>query len=191
MEILNDCKYESTAGARGFALLKTGDVEGASKVFQEDWLSLLGKATISIWQNDAYAARQHALEAVELAPDRPEPYYFAGNLSRSTDESTGHFLKFLELVKEDPYKKQTVEYAIEFMNRTRGMELNIATKLEDFEELESKLEDGKLFVKAKIDGDKKISLLVDTGAGALTLKAKNGILRFRPSCLYLESAKNL
>ena len=169
---INDCKYESTAGARGFALLKTGDIEGAAKVFQKDWLSLLGKATISVWQNEAYAARQHALEALELAPERPEPYYFAGNLSRSTDESTGHFLKFLELVKEDPYKKQSVEYAIEFMNRTRGMELNIATKLEDFEELDSKLQDGKLFVKAKIDGDKKISLLVDTGAGALTLKSK-------------------
>ena len=129
---IDDCKYESTAGARGFALLKTGDIEGAAKVFQKDWLSLLGKATISVWQNEAYAARQHALEALELAPERPEPYYFAGNLSRSTDESTGHFLKFLELVKEDPYKKQSVEYAIEFMNRTRGMELNIATKLERF-----------------------------------------------------------
>ena len=53
---IENCKYESTAGARGFALLKTGDVEGASEVFQADWLSLLGKTTISVWQNDAYTA---------------------------------------------------------------------------------------------------------------------------------------
>ena len=132
------------------------------------------------------------LEALKLAPDRPEPYYFAGNLSRSTDESTGHFLKFLELVKEDPYRKQTVEYAIEFMNRTRGMELNIPTKLEDFEELESKHENGKLFVKANIDGEKKISLLVDTGAGGSDpKKQKVESSEFRPSYLYLESVKNL
>jgi hypothetical protein len=169
---IENCKYESSAGALGFAILKTGDVEGAAKVFQDDWLSLLGKATISVWQNDEYKARQYALESLKLSPERPEPYWFAGNLSLSTDESTGHFLKFLQLVKEDPYKKQTVEYAVEFMNRTRGMELNIPSKLEDLEELESKYQDGRLVVKASIDGEKKIPLLVDTGAGGLTLKNK-------------------
>ncbi len=169
---LENCKHKSTAGARGFAILKTGDVEAAAKIFQNDWLSLLGKATISIWQNDGYKARQYVLESLKLAPERPEPYYFAGNLSLSTDESTGHFLKFLSLVKEDPYKKQTVEYAVDFMNRTRGMELNIPIKLESFEELESKFQDDRLVVKANIDGGKKIPLLVDTGAGGLTLKNK-------------------
>ncbi|HEY7162005.1 MAG TPA: hypothetical protein VH815_12140, partial [Acidobacteriota bacterium] len=128
--------------------------------------------TISIWQNDLYKAREFVLESVKLAPDRPEPYYFAGNLSRSTDESTGYFLQFLKLIKEDPYRKQSVENAIEFMNRTRGMELNIPTKLEDFEELESKIEDGRLVVKVNIDGEKKIPLMVDTGAGGLALKNK-------------------
>jgi hypothetical protein len=171
-ENIQNCKFESSVGARGFALLKTGDIEGAAKIFEDDWLSLLGKATISIWQNDSYKAREFALEAIKLAPERPEPYYFAGNLSRSTDESTGHFLKFLEFVKEDPYKKQTVEYAVEFMNRTRGMELNIANKLEDFEELDSKIQDGRLVVKASIDNEKKMSLLIDTGAGGLTLENK-------------------
>ena len=169
---MENCKYESTAGARGFAILKTGDVQAAEKIFQDDWLSLLGKATISIWQNDGYKARQYVLESLKLAPERPEPYYFAGNLSLSTDESTGHFLKFLSLVKEDPYKKQTVEYAVDFMNRTRGMELNLPTKLASFEELESKFQDDRLVVKANIDGGKKIPLLVDTGAGGLTLKNK-------------------
>jgi hypothetical protein len=52
------------------------------------------------------------------------------------------------------------------------MDLNIPTKLEDFEELESKIQNGKLIVKASIDKEKKISLLVDTGAGNLTLKSK-------------------
>jgi aspartyl protease len=170
-EIAN-CKHESSAGALGFAILKTGDVESAAKVFQDDWLSLLGKATTSTWQNDLYKARELVLESVKLAPDRPEPYYFAGNLSHTTDESTGYFLQFLKLIKEDPYRKQSVENAIEFMNRTRGMELNIPTKLEDFEELESKIEDGRLLVKVNIDGEKKIPLMVDTGAGGLALKNK-------------------
>src|SRR5262245_11163167 len=58
------------------------------------------------------------------------------------------------------------------MKRTRGMELNIPTKLENLEELESKFQDGRLVVKANIDAKKKISLLVDTGAGNLTLKNK-------------------
>jgi hypothetical protein len=169
---IEDCKYESTAGARGFAILKTGDIEGAAKVFQDDWLSLLGKATISTWQNDLYKARELVLESVKLAPDRPEPYYFAGNLSHTTDESTRYFLQFLKLIKEDPYRKQSVENAIEFMNRTRGMDLNIPTKLEDIEELESKVQDGRLVVKVNIDGEKKIPLMVDTGAGGLALKNK-------------------
>ncbi len=169
---IENCKYESTPGALGFAVLKTGDIEGAAKIFQDDWLSLLGKATISVWQNDLYKARELVLESVKLAPERPEPYYFAGNLSHTTDESTGYFLKFLSLIKEDPYKKQSVEYAVEFMNRTRGMELNIPTKLENLEELESKFQDNRLVVKANIDGGKKIPLLVDTGAGGLTLKNK-------------------
>jgi predicted aspartyl protease len=167
-----NCKRESGAGAIGFAILKTGDIEGAAKAFQDDWLSLLGKATISTWQNDLYKARELVLESVKLAPERPEPYYFAGNLSHSTDESTGHFLQFLKLIKEDPYRKQSVENAVEFMNRTRGMDLNIPTKLEDFEELESKLQDGRLVVKVNIDGEKKIPLMVDTGAGGLALKNK-------------------
>jgi hypothetical protein len=169
---IEDCKYESTAGARGFAILKTGDIESAAKVFQDDWLSLLGKATISTWQNDLYKARELVLESVKLAPDRPEPYYFAGNLSHTTDESTRYFLQFLKLIKEDPYRKQSVENAIEFMNRTRGMDLNIPTKLEDIEELESKIQDGRLVVKVNIDGEKKIPLMVDTGAGGLALKNK-------------------
>jgi hypothetical protein len=170
-EIAN-CKHESSAGALGFAILKTGDVEGAAKVFQDDWLSLLGKATISIWQNDLYKARELVLESVKLAPERPEPYYFAGNLSHTTDESTQFFLRFLQLIKEDPYRKQSVENAVEFMNRTRGMDLNIPTKLEDFEELESKVQDGRLVVKVSIDGKEKIPLMVDTGAGGLALKNK-------------------
>lgn len=170
-EIAN-CKHDSSAGALGFAILKTGDVESAAKVFQDDWLSLLGKATSSTWQNDLYKARELVLESVKLAPDRPEPYYFAGNLSHTTDESTGYFLQFLKLIKEDPYRKQSVENAVEFMNRTRGMELNIPTKLEDFEELESKIEDDRLVVKVNIDGEKKIPLMVDTGAGGLALKNK-------------------
>lgn len=169
---IKNCKRESSAGALGFAILKTGDVEAAAKVFQDDWLSLLGKATISIWQNDLYKARELVLESVKLAPERPEPYYFAGNLSHSTDESTGYFLRFVQLIKEDPYRKQGVENAIEFMNRTRGMELNIPTKLEEFEELESKFQDGRLVVKVNIDGEKKIPLMVDTGAGGLALKNK-------------------
>jgi hypothetical protein len=171
---LKECAFgeSSTAGSRGFALLKTGDVDGASKVFEEDWLSLLGKSTIAVYKNDNALARQYALKAIELAPERPEPYFFAGNLSRSTDESTGHFLKYLERVKEEPYRKQTVEYAVQFMNRTRGMQLNIPSKLEGTEELESKLDDGRLLVKANIDSGKKITLLVDTGAGGLTLKSK-------------------
>jgi len=170
-EIAN-CNHESSAGALGFAILKTGEVENAEKVFQDDWLSLLGKATISTWQNDLYKARELVLESVKLAPDRPEPYYFAGNLSHTTDESTGYFLQFLKLIKEDPYRKQGVENAIEFMNRTRGMELNVPSKLEDFEELESKFQDERLIVKVNIDGEKKIPLMVDTGAGGLALKNK-------------------
>lgn len=169
---IENCQHESSAGALGFAILKTGDIEGAGKVFQADWLSLLGKATISAWQNEGYKAREYALESLKLAPDRWEPYYFAGNLSRTTDESTQHFLRFLQLVKEEPYKKHSVENAIEFMNRTRGMELNIPTKIENLEELESKIEDGRLVVKANIDGGKKIPLLVDTGAYGLLLKDK-------------------
>jgi hypothetical protein len=169
---IQNCKHESSAGALGFAILKTGDIEGAAKIFQDDWLSLLGKATISIWQNDLYKARELVLDSVKLAPERPEPYYFAGNLSHSTDESTGYFLRFLQLIKEDPYRKQSVENAVEFMNRTRGMDLNIPTKLEDFEELESKVQDGRLVVKVSIDGEKKIPLMVDTGAGGLALKNK-------------------
>ncbi|HSE41322.1 MAG TPA: hypothetical protein VLH08_11210 [Acidobacteriota bacterium] len=173
-EQLKECTYDqsSTAGTRGFAVLKTGDIEAASKIFEDDWLSFLGKSTIAVYKNENSLAREYALKAIELAPERPEPYFFAGNLSRSTDESTGHFLKYLALVKEDPYRKQTVEYAVQFMNRTRGMELNIPSKLEGAEELESKLEDGRLLVKANIDGGKKITLLVDTGAGGLTLKSK-------------------
>jgi hypothetical protein len=167
-----NCKHEPSAGALGFAILKTGDIEGATKIFKDDWLSLLGKATISTWKNDLYKARELVLESVKLAPDRPEPYYFAGNLSHTTDESTGYFLQFLKLIKEDPYRKQSVENAIEFMNRTRGMELNIPTKLEDFEELESKIQDGRLVVKVNIDGEKKIPLMVDSGAGGLALKNK-------------------
>ena len=169
---IENCKHESSTGALGFAVLKTGDIEGAAKIFQDDWLSLLGKATISIWHNDLYKARDYVLESIKLAPDRPEPYYFAGNLSHTTDESTGYFLKFLSLIKEDPYRKQSVEYAVNFMNRTRGMELNIPTKLDGFEELESKVQDGRLVVKAIIDGKKKIPLMIDTGAGGLTLKNK-------------------
>ena len=187
---IENCNHESSAGALGFAVLKTGDIEGAAKVFQDDWLSLLGKATISIWQNDLYKARELVLESIKLAPDRPEPYYFAGNLSHTTDESTTYFLHFLQLIKEDPYRKQTVEYAIEFMNRTRGMELNIPTKLEALEELESKYQDDRLVVKANIDGGKQIPLLVDTGAGGLTLKNKKWNPQITSDLLFFGIGKN-
>lgn len=172
---VDNCNYmeSSTPGTRGFALLKAGAVEEAEKILENDWLSLLTRSTLALWRNDSAAARQHVLEAIKLAPERPEVYYLAGNVSRTTDESTMHFLKFLTLVKEDPYRKQVVEYSIEFMNRTRGMELNVVSKFDGYEELETLHRAGQLIVRANINDRKKVLLMVDTGSGGLTLKEKN------------------
>jgi hypothetical protein len=166
------CNFSAEEGSTidGIALLRSGSLQQAKTLFHQDWLSLWGLATIALWQNEIQTSRSYVLDALKLSPARPELLYFAADTALSKREVSDYFSKFLASGSEDDTKKKVAEYAIEFLKKTEHIDLNVPSFPDGFHQLDSKFRDERLTISARINGKKKTSLLIDTGAGGLTLE---------------------
>ncbi|HSP07231.1 MAG TPA: hypothetical protein VLR94_08645, partial [Acidobacteriota bacterium] len=169
---LPDCPLydRATQAARGMALLMIGDFSEARDCFGEDWLSELGRATLAELESRRADARDAIQKAMMLSPDNPDLVYFAADVAPSREASLELFRQFLELPQADPYKKAVAEYSMEFMKKTWNLPLNVPVKIDGMESVDSEFRDGELRIHATINGREKVSLLLDTGAGGMTLK---------------------
>lgn len=168
---INGCDYEkrSTPGIRGVSRVRIGEFDEARSLFADDWPSLLGQATLAVWKNDWAGARDSVDRALKLNPDNPELVYFAANVTDSTEKSIEYFTKFLSLSPEDPLKKTSAEFSIDFNKKTLGLELNSTSIESNPESIETQFQDGRLLIRGTIDQKRKVHLLLDTGAGSLTV----------------------
>lgn len=170
-EFLNCATYKSTqASARAIALLRRGSIPEAKEAFSDDWMSLWGQSIVAHWENRPDLARKYIREALPLASDYPEVLFMAADVAPSIPESIEYFTKYLDSSPEDPIKAKVAEYGIEFMKKTEKMDLNIVSFPREGTQLDSKFRDSRLTIQATIDGKKDSTLLIDTGAGGLTLE---------------------
>jgi hypothetical protein len=169
---ISSCTFVSGQNkpAQGIAYLRIGDLQHAKESFESDWLSLLGLANLSWWQNDRNTARQYVQQALAIAPKNPEVLYVAGDYAPNSDLSIEMFTKFLAIPTEDPLRRQIAEYSIEFMKKTEGMDLNVPSLPSDFQPIESQFKNEGLLIKTKVNEKQKATLLLDTGVGGFTLQ---------------------
>jgi hypothetical protein len=169
-----DAHAGAAASIRAIALLRIGSIEKAREEFTDDWLSWMGKAMISEWESDARAAKESVERALQLQPDRPELLYLAGNVTPDVQESIAYFKRYLEVPSEDPIRKKVVENSIDFMEKTLEIPLNVIRFDSTFERMPtSTTRQGQQLIRGKINGKKDVSLLLDTGAGGITLRDRD------------------
>ena len=167
---MDGCDFAAKDSLLGLALLRIGEMEQARSKFGEDWESLLGLATLSLWENDLPRSRDYISRSLKLSPGRPELLFFAGNVASTEGEVEEYFKKYLAQRPEDLLKKTSAEETIDFIQKTKGMDLNVSSLGSEAETIDSEFSMGRLLVKGKIDGKKSVTLLVDTGAAGLSLK---------------------
>lgn len=166
-------RAKSTQAARGMALLRIGEFQAAQECFGEDWLSELARATFAEWEGRDADSRDAIRRALALSPNNPDLVYFAANVAPNRELALDFFRQYLELPQDDPYKKAVVEYAMEFMKKTWDIPLNVPQEIHGMESVDSNYKNGRLLIHALVNGKEKVSLLLDTGAGAMTLKERN------------------
>lgn len=166
-------RAKSTPAARGMALLRIGDFQAAQECFGGDWLSELARATFADWEGRDADSRDAIRRALALSPDNPDLVYFAANIAPNRELAMDFFRQYLELPQDDPYKKAVVEYAMEFMKKTWDIPLNVPQEIHGMESVDSNYKNGRLLIHAVINGKEKVSLLLDTGAGTMTLKERD------------------
>jgi tetratricopeptide (TPR) repeat protein len=162
----------STNGTRALALLRIGRMEEAKSEFAEDSISLLGRSTLSFWQSDLKQARDYLLKALVKDPDDAELLFLGASIVETDAEALTYFQKFLQQKSEDPLKILSAKQAIDFLEKTRGKQLNIATLDQRVEKIDSDFHQGRLLIEGKID-EKKVKLLVDSGAAGLSLEDRD------------------
>ncbi len=170
---MDGCSFAGKDSLLGLALLRIGEFERARSKFGEDWESLLGMATLSLWENDLNRSRDYIGRGLKLSPDHPELLFFAGNVASTEEEVEDYFKKYLAQRPEDLLKKTSAEETIDFIRKTKGMALNVSSLSSDAATIDSEFSLGRLLVKGKIDGKKNVRLLVDTGAAGLSLENGN------------------
>src|SRR5262249_5373120 len=107
------------------------------------------------------------------SPQRPELLFFAACISSTVEEANEYFRKFLAVPSEDPLKQTTAEFSIDFNAKTEGMQLNVTTLSSSPQKIDSQFKDGRPVLKGVLNQKEKLNLLLDTGAGGLTLEKKD------------------
>jgi len=187
-----NCDYhrQSNPSIHAMAQLRVGDVQKAKDGFEKDWISLWGLATLSLWENDWTGAQNQIEEALALAPERPELLYFSADVAGNPGKSITLFQKYLSLPTDDPEKRRIAEYSIRFMEKTKGMPLNVVWMPSSFTRIDSNFTDGRLTVKGTINGNQSVNLMVDTGASGLTLEERKWQPRITTDLLLSGLGKN-
>jgi len=170
---LDGCTFTGNDSLLGLALLRIGEFELARAKFGEDWESLLGLATLSLWENNLERSRDYIGRGLKLSPDHPELLFFAGNVASTEEEVAEYFKKYLAQRPEDLLKRTAAEETIDFIQKTKGMDLNVSSLSTETATIDSEFSFGRLLVKGKMDGKKTVTLLVDTGASGLSLEKGN------------------
>lgn len=171
---LTGCDYDQSLnpGAEAMAMLRIGKLQDARKMFQKDWLSLLGMATISRWENNPQAAKNLLVHALERNPDRAELLFAAAEVAASSESAVEYFVRFLNQKSEDPYKRTAARQSVDFIQKTKKMSLNVASLSSPAETLDSEYDHGRLMLEGRVDQEESLKFLVDTGAAGMALPNK-------------------
>lgn len=174
-EQIENCEIrrQTNSAAEGLAQLHIGDFDSASECFSDDWLSLLALATYSNWQNHRSECHDYIRKALALSPDNPDLLYFAACVAPNREMTFDFFNRFLELSHDDAYRQAVAEYSVAFLKKTWDIPLNEPVEFTGFEKVDSNYDAKQLLIHALINGSEKVSLLLDTGAGGITLKEKD------------------
>jgi gag-polyprotein putative aspartyl protease len=168
---IEPCDYLKTTseGAYALALLRIGRIEKAKNKFGNDVPSLLGLATLALWQNDYSASQDFIRRGLQTAPAFPEFLFFAGNLADSDEQAVNFFQQYLSDHPSDELNMLSAQQAIDFVHKTHGLSLNVSSLNAKSAELDSFYDGGRVILNASMDG-KPIALLVDTGAAGISLE---------------------
>jgi len=169
---IENCNAKLDSSTRATALLRIGKIEEAEKDFGDDWLSWIGRATISEWKNDSVSARNYINRALQLKPDDPEVLFYAGLYASNQAEATDFFQRYLKRKASDTLKRSSAKQSIEFFRNTNGLDINQSALNAPTGTIESQFNDKRLLIRANINGERDVMLLVDTGAAGLSLKDK-------------------
>lgn len=161
------------AAAHGMALLHLGDFASAPDCFGQDWLSEFGRAMLADWQSRGADSREAIRKAMILSPDNPDLIYFAADVAPTREMTLDLFNRYLQFENPDPYQKAVAQYSIEFINKTWNIPLNVPVEINGMEKVNSDYRNNELVIHGLINGTEKVSLLLDTGAGGMTLKEKD------------------
>jgi len=161
--------------AHAMAYVRIGNFEKAKQHFTDDWLSCWGAATLSFWRHDLQTARQKIQEALILLPERPELLFFAGDVAGNQQQTIDCFTKFLAVPSEDAVKRSVAEFSIEFLKKTAGIDVNHVTVQPGIQELDTDYNYSTgITIRAQVDTEKKLRLMVDTGAASgMVLEKRN------------------
>jgi hypothetical protein len=159
--------------AEGMALLRIGDFASARQCFGGDWLSEFGRATLADWENNHLDSREAIRRAMALSPRNPDLLYFAAGIAPTREMTLDFYGQFLELPDLDSYQREVASFAMEFIKKTWDIPLNVPEKITGIERIESDYRSHELIIQGKINGHERVSLLLDTGAGGMTLREKD------------------
>jgi|GEM_PF-2368439 len=169
---IRDCESGEDASAHAAALLRIGLIDQAQQDFGDDWLSWIGRATISGWKNDFSSARNYVNHALELRPDDPDLLFYAGLFAGNQADAVDYFQRYLYRKPTDSVKRNSAKQSLEFFRNTSGLNLNQPMLTSPVGTIDSQFNDRRLLIRAKINENKDVLLLVDTGAAGLSLKDK-------------------
>jgi hypothetical protein len=169
---IQNCDAPLEPSARAAALLRIGLIEKAQQSFGDDWLSWIGRATISGWKNDFLDARHDVNQALRLKPDDPVLLYYAGLYAGNDDQAVDYFQRYLKSNSFDIAKRSSARQTVEFFRNTKGLTLNEPALSSSIGTIDSQFNDKRLLIHAKINQNQEVLLLVDTGAAGLSLKDK-------------------
>ncbi len=172
-ENISGCDFQSDHAIRATALLRIGLIDEAKINFGEDWLSLLGRAKLAGWNNDLSAARSFLNKAMQLRPLDADLLFYAGLYASNDEEAINYFQKYLKSKPVDALKRNSAKQSVDFIQKSKGLDLNQSKLSSSVEIINSNFNDRKLTIRAKMNENSEVVLLVDTGAAGLSLKDKN------------------
>ena len=157
---------ERQSSSAAFAQFCIGEFEAAQKLWTDDWLSHWGKATYAHWNSDVLSARKHVQQALVLQPEYPELLFLAGDIAETPQQTIDYFQRFLKLDSADAVKRNIADFSIQFLQKTKDMQLNIVRVEPGVQELETDYENSGLVIRGILNSTEKMKLVVDTGAGS-------------------------
>ena len=171
-ESFQDCSFESESSSRAMALLRIGSMQEARSNFGYDWESFLGRAKLAGWSNDIESGRHYVRKAMQMHPGQSELLFYAGLYAGSDEEAVKYFSEYLNTHPADTHKRNSARQTIDFVQKTKGLQLNQSKLDSPVETIDSNFENRRLTFRAKIDEKQNVVLLMDTGAAGLSLKDK-------------------